>query len=253
MEAPISCLDFLNDWPVGLKLNTPLSQFFCSSATLLIQHWNELVTPLLQTHGPLLLTVIANSALLGLTLLLSIVSDALSVLALHIRLSHAAASFVFSLQRDSLSGLFNLFRGKRWNVLRQRTDSYQYDIDQLFLGTVLFTVSIFLMPTTTSYAGFFAAIHLALWAIQKTIERAVQALNAFPLFEVMLRIKEPSRLPCECFVRSTLLLLTRSKPVYTSRSSTVHHQVESVRQEKLRRLYMYCACMCVHVLLLGPD
>jgi hypothetical protein len=50
--------------------------------------------------------------------------------------------------------------GKRWNVLRQRTDSYAYDVDQLFLGTLLFTVSIFLLPTVAVYALFFALVSL---------------------------------------------------------------------------------------------
>lgn len=48
--------------------------------------------------------------------------------------------------------------GKRWNVLRQRTDSYEYDIDQLFLGTLLFTVSAFLFPTVLSYTALFCLV-----------------------------------------------------------------------------------------------
>lgn len=51
-----------------------------------------------------------------------------------------------------------LITGKRWNVLRQRTDSYAYDVDQLFLGTLLFTVSIFLLPTVAIYAALFAVV-----------------------------------------------------------------------------------------------
>lgn len=39
IDMPIQALKWLNDWPVGLKLNTPLSQFFCSTFTLLIQRW----------------------------------------------------------------------------------------------------------------------------------------------------------------------------------------------------------------------
>ena len=48
--------------------------------------------------------------------------------------------------------------GKKWNVLRQRTDSYAYDVDQLFLGTLLFTVSAFLLPTVVTYAALFASV-----------------------------------------------------------------------------------------------
>jgi hypothetical protein len=37
--------------------------------------------------------------------------------------------------------------------------------------------------------------HLGLWAVDKVLEIVTNGLNAFPLFEVLLRIKEPSRIP----------------------------------------------------------
>jgi phosphatidylinositol glycan class Q protein len=58
----------------------------------------------------------------------------------------------------SLAQVPFLTAGKRWNVLRQRTDSYAYDVDQLFLGTLLFTVSIFLLPTVGIYAALFGVV-----------------------------------------------------------------------------------------------
>ena len=38
-------------------------------------------------------------------------------------------------------------------------------------------------------------IRVALVSVDKALELAITALNAFPLFELMLRVKEPSRLP----------------------------------------------------------
>jgi phosphatidylinositol glycan class Q protein len=48
--------------------------------------------------------------------------------------------------------------GKRWNTLRNRVDSYDYGIDQLFLGTLLFTIALFLLPTIATYYLFFAIV-----------------------------------------------------------------------------------------------
>lgn len=48
--------------------------------------------------------------------------------------------------------------GKRWNSLRNRVDSYDYEIDQLFLGTLLFTIALFLLPTIATYYLFFAVV-----------------------------------------------------------------------------------------------
>ena len=51
--------------------------------------------------------------------------------------------------------------GKRFNVLRNRLDSWDYDIDQLLLGTILFTLVAFLYPTVLTYYALFASVRLA--------------------------------------------------------------------------------------------
>ncbi len=51
-----------------------------------------------------------------------------------------------------------LLIGKKRNVLKQRVDSYSYDVDQLLLGTLLFTVIFFLIPTTFMYYLYFALV-----------------------------------------------------------------------------------------------
>ncbi|WVF66029.1 hypothetical protein IAT40_000767 [Kwoniella sp. CBS 6097] len=195
VELPIVILQWLNDWPVGLKLNTPLSQFFCTSLGMIVGHWGAYIEPLLQAYGPILLQIIAWTSFGGLTLTLAILSDILSIFTIHLHLCHILMRTIYRWQLESLGGLWNLFRGKRWNVLRQRTDSYAYDVDQLFLGTLLFTVSAFLFPTVLTYAALFAAIRMVLFIAKKSLAYMIDALNAFPLFELLLRIKEPSRLP----------------------------------------------------------
>ena len=58
----------------------------------------------------------------------------------------------------AMGSLWRLFRGKKWNVLRQRVDSAAYDADQLFVGTLLFTVLLFLLPTTGLYYVVFTLV-----------------------------------------------------------------------------------------------
>ena len=59
---------------------------------------------------------------------------------------------------SSVVSLWRLFRGKKWNILRERVDTAEYDISQLFLGTLLFTTLVFLLPTILLYYGIFAAV-----------------------------------------------------------------------------------------------
>lgn len=58
----------------------------------------------------------------------------------------------------AMASLWRLFRGKKWNVLRQRVDSAVYDADQLFVGTLLFTVLLFILPTTGLYYVVFTLV-----------------------------------------------------------------------------------------------
>jgi hypothetical protein len=48
--------------------------------------------------------------------------------------------------------------GKRYNVLRNRVDSWDYDVDQLLLGTILFTLVAFLFPTILAYYALFTTV-----------------------------------------------------------------------------------------------
>lgn len=63
----------------------------------------------------------------------------------------------FVLSLASLHGS-NKIVGKRYNVLRKRIDSWNYEVDQLLFGTILFTLMTFLFPTTFTYYALFATV-----------------------------------------------------------------------------------------------
>ena len=47
---------------------------------------------------------------------------------------------LYCLKIYGLSSLWRLFRGKKWNVLRQRVDSCSYDLDQVPTALSLLTL-----------------------------------------------------------------------------------------------------------------
>jgi phosphatidylinositol glycan class Q protein len=59
---------------------------------------------------------------------------------------------------DGLERWFLLLSGKRFNVLRNRTDTWEYDTDQLLFGTILFTLLTFLFPPVLAYNALFAMV-----------------------------------------------------------------------------------------------
>jgi len=94
---------------------------------------------------------------------------------------------IYNLQSLVLSSLWYLFRGKKRNVLKQRIDSYDYSIDQLLLGTLLFTVLVFLLPTIwIYYLFFFCARVLLVICFQLFPNLLLELLNHFPVHAFVL-------------------------------------------------------------------
>lgn len=121
-------------------------------------------------------------------------------------------TYVWSQKIKTLS--VDLLSGKRYNVLRHRVDSWSYDLDQLLLGTILFTLTAFISPTTFTYYVLFAIVRLSpnvalrcsllsafsqsqliTFMVVALLNVALVLVNQFPLFALLLRIKDPARLP----------------------------------------------------------
>ena len=130
-------LVWLDHWPAGLKLNTELSRFLCLCFMSLTDIWGgecieRSLVPwaqvfcgdnissgsfagglsLLAPHFPVILRVIGNMGRFGMTMILSLLSDLLSVLTAHLYLSYLIATAMFSRQLSIAHSLWNLFRGK---------------------------------------------------------------------------------------------------------------------------------------------
>jgi len=151
---------------------------------------------------------------------ISLFSDLLSVLTAHIHVCYLISMAVYHRQLEMAGSLWNLFRGKRYNVLRNRTDPWDYDIDQLLFGTILFTLLAFLFPTVLAYYTLFAMLRLLTILLHASMDTLLAFINHFPLFRLMLRLKDPWRLPSGVyFVTSMtpdakhLMLVLENQPV----------------------------------------
>ncbi|KAG7250207.1 hypothetical protein CRUP_012662, partial [Coryphaenoides rupestris] len=65
---------------------------------------------------------------------------------------------------------------------------------QLFIGTLLFTILLFLLPTTALYYLVFTMLRLMVVLLQGVLHLSVDLINSFPLFAIGLRIFTPYRL-----------------------------------------------------------
>lgn len=96
-------------------------------------------------------------------------------------------------------------------------------MDQLLLGTILFTLLVFLFPTVAVFYALFVFSRVVVILVQACLEIALAMLNHFPLFAVMLRVKDPKRLPGGIRftvidkTRATIYLLVQSVPLGSER------------------------------------
>ncbi|KZF21906.1 N-acetylglucosaminyl transferase component Gpi1 [Xylona heveae TC161] len=191
LQRMISWLMF---WPAGLKLNTELAAFLGDLFLWVIDYWAGCVAnlrPLL----PQVIYFIGFSSFAGASVPIALFSDLLSLLTLHIYSFYIASARIYNWQLTIIISLFHLFRGKKRNVLRNRIDSCDYDLDQLLLGTILFTLLFFLLPTVAVFYLTFASARMIIISLKAALDTLLACLNHFPLFALMLRVKDSKRLP----------------------------------------------------------
>ncbi|KAI0303437.1 N-acetylglucosaminyl transferase component-domain-containing protein [Multifurca ochricompacta] len=191
---------WLDDWPEGLKLNTELSSFLVHTLLGVLELWAYILR-LLSPHFPTIAHAVGLSGYGGLTVPMSLFLDIFNALTLHISLSHLILKKALLYQTSALRSLWNLFRGKRFNVLHRRTDSWHYDVDQLILGTLLFTLFTFSLPTLLTYALLFTLMKSGVVITCIILSLAIDLMNHFPLFALLLRMKDPRRLPGSIYFR----------------------------------------------------
>ncbi|KAK2808342.1 hypothetical protein FQN50_004727 [Emmonsiellopsis sp. PD_5] len=187
-------ISWLMGWPAGLKLNNELAVFMGDLFLWVIEHWASALASL----RPFLrhvIYIIGCSGFAGASMSIAMFSDLLSILTVHIYSFYIASARIFNWQLTIIISLFHLFRGKKRNVLRNRIDSCDYDLDQLLLGTILFTLLFFLLPTIIVFYLTFASARMIIISLKATLDTCLAFLNHFPLFAVMLRVKDPGRLP----------------------------------------------------------
>jgi phosphatidylinositol glycan class Q protein len=164
--------------PAGLKLNSVLSmclgRFFLYHIHLWVT-FLHVTTP----HVSHFLTHYCLEAMskMGLCLQMCVIQDAFNLITFHIHCFYAYARRLFVSQSSGITSLWRLFRGKKYNPLRDRVDTSSNNGDQLFLGTLAFTILLFLYPTTLMYFAVFKVLEFVLTVINACVETITSFLS----------------------------------------------------------------------------
>ncbi|XP_076460294.1 phosphatidylinositol N-acetylglucosaminyltransferase subunit Q-like [Babylonia areolata] len=224
-------LHWLMGAPAGLKLNAQLTQYMGHFFLYHVYLWSGYLSILRPWLGWVIWTA-ASFGLLGMSTQLCLVQDIISMMTLHIYCFYVYAARLYCLQIYALSSLWRLFRGKKWNVLRLRVDSALYTIDQLCVGTLLFTVLLFLLPTSLLYYTVFTALRLLVLSFHGVLTVVKDVLNMVPAATVLLRL-----LKSKCVTGDVLFTVLHDTEFQESDSGiTLSMQVIHLPLPKLYRL-----------------
>ncbi|XP_061377398.1 phosphatidylinositol N-acetylglucosaminyltransferase subunit Q isoform X2 [Danaus plexippus] len=166
-----SLLKWLMGAPAGLKLNNAFNKMLGKFFLYHVELW-WLFLDVSSDKLDIILSVCQYLGYLGFTFQAAIISDMICMATFHSYCIYIYAARLFNIQISGLIALLRLFVGRKYNPLRGGIDSCEYTNQQLFVGTVAFTILLLLLPTTLMYYIVFTAniiIVLAIFIIKNHI------------------------------------------------------------------------------------
>jgi len=175
-----SLLTWMMENPAGLKLNSVLSQALGNFFLYHIHLWVTYVYLVVPYIVAFCSTPLPLLPYLGLSTQLSLACDLFTCLTIHIQCFYSYARRLCHSQIQGIVALWRLFIGKKYNPLRARVDSANSSVDQLLIGTIVFTILLFLFPTTLLFYCVFLALQTVASSIVAVGRGTVAVIQAVP-------------------------------------------------------------------------
>ena len=254
-------ITWLMNSPAGFKLNNELASFMGQLILWVLDFWKQNILKFLISNSDnILITIEIFSQYFGLSIGISMILDLFNIFILSINGFYIASTRIYCWQLNILRSLFKLFYGKKYNVLRNRVDSKDYEFDQLMLGIIIFTILIYLLPTVFIFYLTFIIARLTILILNFTLKLLLISLNHLPIVAFLLKLKNQDRLPggivldCEFYTNDYRITL-HSKSLSIGEIVTSHINsmlnfnkfnlnaqdtksfVENLRADKINELY----------------
>lgn len=202
--------------PAGFKLNNELGLFMGNMFLWSLKVWQEFISSgaIYSITGSISRESVGHSrgiieriiqvlCFCGFSFFLGAVADLTNIITFHIYCCYYSSTRIFNRQVNTIKSLCQLFRGKKYNVLRKRVDNLDnyskvpaqyFEIDQMLVGTLMFIVLVLLLPTIFAFYVTFFCVQMVKLGIMNLIESILIVLNFLPLFVVILKLKNSNRL-----------------------------------------------------------
>ncbi|GLJ28900.1 hypothetical protein SUGI_0569890 [Cryptomeria japonica] len=103
-------------------------------------------------------------------------------------------TLVYLHQIQALSALSRLFRGRKRNPRHARIDSFDYSVEQLVVGSLVFTPLLLLVPTTSIFYVFFTILNTVVSLACIGLQFLISSLHAFFAL-IAIWLVHPKRFP----------------------------------------------------------
>ncbi|XP_026724999.1 phosphatidylinositol N-acetylglucosaminyltransferase subunit Q isoform X2 [Trichoplusia ni] len=180
-----SLLKWLMGAPVGLKLNNAFNKMLGKYFSYHVQLW----WIFLDVSGEkldVILHIYHYIGYLGFTFQTALISDLICIATFHSYCIYVYAARLFNIQISGLIALLRLFVGRKYNPLRGGIDSCEYTNQELFVGTVAFTILLLLLPTTALYYIVFTLFRVLSLVVQYLLAKLIYMVQTLPLYVVSL-------------------------------------------------------------------
>ncbi|OQR88469.1 phosphatidylinositol N-acetylglucosaminyltransferase subunit Q, partial [Thraustotheca clavata] len=195
-----SQVTWLIDSPAGFKINVALASILGKGVHLMVdiaQYAIDSISPFMDS----VLKIAAIASLFGLTVQLGLLYDAIEYLTLQTYYLYLYFSKLHRVQFDLLSSLWKLFLGKKKNVLRNRVDSCEYDVNQLLIGTLLFTILFFVVATNSVFYLYFCLARFVVLCLQTCVWCPIVLVHVIPIYSIALWIEDAHHYPSDIYLQ----------------------------------------------------
>lgn len=183
-------LRWFNHSPAGIKLHPLITKKMGNLLRWALRNYGKFMvwTKPIHIH---VVRVIACTGSMGITVQLAAIIDLVRVLSFHVAVIHRILAIQHHLQLSLISSLWNLFRGKKHNILRKRVDTCYYDHYQLLCGTILFAIAFFLLPSFAAYFYLFTLSQMIIVSFQALLWGLVVIIKDCPFYTFATYLRDP--------------------------------------------------------------
>ncbi len=188
MDVLTDSTKWLMGVPAGMKLNTALTEWIGTIVLAVLDLWN-LVTTQVAALEPTIVLLIGACGVMGISIVLAVLVDMVHCFTVHILLIYSVFASVHAFMLSVINSLWHLFRGRKRNILRNRVDTLDFSMEQLLLGTILFTILVFLFPTFAVYYVFFLTVWMTILLSQAVIWLLLTIMTTVPFYAIYIHTR----------------------------------------------------------------